>query len=166
MRESMVATGSLLAVDLGLRAGLALYGADGRLRWYRSTNFGTMTRLKQGLRTVLQQAGPVAHLYAEGDRHQFELWAKEAERLGAKARRVAPELWRPTLLLDRERRSGADAKESADVLAREVIAWAGAPAATSLRHDAAEAILIGLFGVLEVGWLEALPQVLAQRRRR
>jgi hypothetical protein len=26
-----------------------------------------------------------------------------------------------------------------------------------LRHDTAEAILIGLWGVLEVGWLERLP---------
>ncbi|MBC8076709.1 MAG: hypothetical protein H7Y32_11595, partial [Chloroflexales bacterium] len=41
--------------------------------------------------------------------------------------------------------------------ARRVIAWAGAPRPTSLRHDAAEAILIGLWGALEVGWLPALP---------
>ncbi|MEN9933480.1 MAG: hypothetical protein RLZZ387_59, partial [Chloroflexota bacterium] len=30
---------TLLAVDVGLRAGLALFDQDGRLRWYRSHNF-------------------------------------------------------------------------------------------------------------------------------
>jgi len=145
---------TLLAVDLGLKAGLALYGEEGRLRWYRSTNFGTMTKLKAGLRTVIAQAGPLAWLYAEGDRHQFELWAKEATRIGASVRHVAPETWRPSLLWARERRSGVDAKESADRLAREVIRWSSAKEPTSLRHDAAEAILIGLFGVIEQGWVK------------
>jgi hypothetical protein len=34
-------------VDLGLRSGLALFGSDGRLRWYRSQNFGSQSRLKR-----------------------------------------------------------------------------------------------------------------------
>jgi hypothetical protein len=42
-------------------------------------------------------------------------------------------------------------------LARNVIEWSGARRPTSLRHDAAEAILIGLWGVLSAGWLRALP---------
>lgn len=159
----MGAEGNLLAVDLGLRAGLALYGPEGRLRWYRSTHFGTMTKLKQGLRTVLSQAAPLAWLYAEGDRHHFELWAKEAQRQGARVRPVAPEVWRPLLLLLRERRTGADAKLTATAVAREIIRWSNAPAPTSLRHDAAEAILIGLFGAIECGYLSELPPVLAAR---
>lgn len=40
---------SLLAVDLGLRTGLALYGADGRLRWYRSQNYGSAERLRRAV---------------------------------------------------------------------------------------------------------------------
>ncbi len=156
----------LLAVDLGLRAGLALYGGDGRLRWYRSTHFGTMATLKQGLRRVVREAGPLAFLYAEGDLHHFDLWAKEAQRAGAQARRVSPERWRAGLLLGRERRSGAEAKAHADTLARCVVEWSGAKGVTSLRHDAAEAILIGLHGVLEVGWLRELPPTLAGRMGR
>ena len=65
---------SLLAVDVGLRTGLALYGADGKLVWYRATSFG-----------------------------------------------------------NRE------------------------------RHDAAEAILAGLWGVLEMGWLRRIPAALGCR---
>ena len=44
--------------------------------------------------------------------------------------------------------------------ARAVIEWSGAKRPTSLRHDAAEAILIGLWGALELGWLAELPQEL------
>ena len=42
-------------------------------------------------------------------------------------------------------------------LARRVIEWSNAPRPTSLRHDAAEAILIGLWGVLQAGQLPRLP---------
>lgn len=148
---------SLLAVDLGLRTGLALFGEDGRLRWYRSQNFGNFTRLKRGIHGVVSDAPGLARLVAEGDRHLFELWAREAEKRGAAARWVRPESWRERLLLPRQQRSGPQAKQNADALARRVVEWSGAPRPTSLRHDAAEAILIGLWGVLEAGWLEALP---------
>lgn len=33
-----------------------------------------------------------------------------------------------------------------------------APKPTSLTHDAAEAIAVGLYGVLEIGWLPKLPR--------
>ena len=45
-------------------------------------------------------------------------------------------------------------------LARKVIAWAEASRPTSLRHDAAEAIMIGLWGLLRMGWLAELPKEL------
>jgi hypothetical protein len=39
---------SLLAMDLGLRTGLALYVQDGRLMWYRSQHYGTRARVAVG----------------------------------------------------------------------------------------------------------------------
>ncbi len=39
----------LLAVDLGVRCGLAVFGADGRLLSYRSTNFGSVARMKNAV---------------------------------------------------------------------------------------------------------------------
>jgi hypothetical protein len=86
-----------------------------------------------------------------------EWWAKAAERFGARTLFVSAEQWRPRLLLPREQHNGVEAKHFADRLSRRVIAWSGAKAPTSLNDDAAEAILIGLWGVLEVGWLPALP---------
>ncbi len=148
---------TLLAVDLGLRAGLALYGRDGRLRWYRSSNFGSPGRLKKGAYAVVRDIPTLRRLYVEGDRAMGEVWGKAAAKGGAVTRLVSAEIWREVLLHDRERRRGTDAKRHADRLARTVIEWSGAPRPTSLRHDAAEAILVGLYGVLDAGWLEKVP---------
>lgn len=150
---------TLLAVDLGLRAGLALFGGDGRLLWARSHNFGSRERLRRGAHGILSAVEGLAAVYVEGDRSLGAVWLREAQKQGGcvMGRAVAPETWRERLLLPRERRSGEEAKAAADVLARRVFAWSGLPRPTALRHDAAEAVLIGLFGVLELGWLDALP---------
>lgn len=148
---------SLLAVDLGLRTGLALYGGDGRLRWYRSQNFGSNARLRRGAASVLHGLDGLEYLVLEGGGTLAELWAKEGERRGLKVRVVDAETWRAAFLYPRERRSGAEAKAVADTLARRVIEWSDAARPTSLRHDAAEAILVGLWGVLQAGWLADVP---------
>lgn len=153
----------LLAVDAGLRAGLARYGPDGRLLAYRSTNFGSVGRLRRGVHGVFRDQPGVGWVVVEGGGEVAEPWIREGERRGLKVRQVHAGIWRPTLLLPRHRRRGSDAKAEADVLARRVIEWSGAPRPTSLRHDAAEAILIGLWGVLELGWLPELPREIAAR---
>jgi hypothetical protein len=149
--------GSLLAVDLGLRTGLALYGADGRLRWYRSQNFGTATRLRRAVHGVLRDLPEVRWLVLEGGGNLAEIWTREAERVGITVLRIPAERWREQLLYTREQRTGAQAKHHAGELARHVIDWSAAPRPTSLRHDAAEAILVGLWGVLHVGLLDQVP---------
>jgi hypothetical protein len=149
--------GSLLAVDLGLRTGLALYGADGRLRTYRSQNFGTATRLRRAVHGVLRELPEVRWLVLEGGGNLAEIWTREAERVGIEVIRIPAERWREQLLYTREQRTGAQAKHHAGEVARRVIAWSHAPRPTSLRHDAAEAILVGLWGALHVGLLDALP---------
>jgi hypothetical protein len=73
---------------------------------------------------------------------------------------VSAEEWRALFLLARDQRSGEQAKRIADGIARRVVEWSSAPRPTSLRHDAAEAILIGLWGVIDVGWLPAVPAAL------
>jgi hypothetical protein len=148
---------SLLAVDLGLRTGLACYNQDGRLTWYRSHNFGSTARLRRGVPGILGGVSDLAWLVVEGGGPLADIWEHEALRRQVSVRRVSAETWRQQLLYPREQRSGLQAKQSADDLARRVIIWSGAPRPTSLRHDAAEAILIGLWGVIDVGWLERLP---------
>lgn len=156
----------LLAVDLGLKTGIAVYGRDGRLQSYRSQNFGRRDRLKRGAPGVLRAAGAVAVLVVEGDLGLGEVWSRAAQRThDARVLEVSAERWRQVLLHPSERRDGAMAKRNADMLARRVIQWSAAPRPTSLRHDAAEAICIGLWGVLHVGWLDALPTELSVRHR-
>lgn len=148
---------ALLAVDLGLRTGLARFEGDGRLAWYRSQHFGTRDALRRGVRGLLGSEAGLTLLVLEGGGPIAEIWAKEAARRGLAVRRIAAEDWRarflaPADLADRDR-----AKALADGLARRVIERSGAARPTSLRHDAAEAILIGLWGLLDAGWPAAMP---------
>jgi hypothetical protein len=147
----------LLAVDAGLRAGIAVFGSEGRLERYRSTNFGTPKRLRSAVHGVLREVSGLTRVVVEGGGSVADPWLREAERRGIPTLQVHAGIWREVLLLPRDRRTGAAAKEQADELARRVIAWSGAPRPTSLRHDAAEAILVGLWGVLEAGWLARPP---------
>ena len=151
---------SLLAVDVGVRTGLAVYRDDGRLIWYRSRNFGAAARLKRAIPALLHEAFDPTYVVLEGGGPLSEHWTSAAERAGAHVRRVSAEEWRSLVILPRDQRSGDQAKRVADTVARRVVEWSDAPRPTSLRHDAAEAILIGLWGVISVGWLPTLPPTL------
>ncbi len=143
--------GLLLAVDLGLKTGLALYGPEGRLVWYRSRHFGTRERLRAGVRTILQEIPGVTHLVIEGGGPIAAIWAGAALRRGITVRQIAAETWRRDLLTPRRQRTTQDAKTAAIALARRVIDQSALPHPKSLRHDAAEAILIGLYALRELG---------------
>jgi hypothetical protein len=151
---------TLLAVDLGLRAGLALYNSEGRVVWYRSTNFGSTARLKKAIPSVMRSAGPPEFLVVEGGGRLLTPWQREADRVGSRVIEAAAEHWRNELLLQRDRRTGADAKQNAIRQATAVIAWSGAPSPTgTLRDDTAEAILVGLWAARRVGWIEEYPLI-------
>ncbi len=151
------ADSGLLAVDLGLKTGLAYFGRDGLLKWYRSQNFGTATRLKRGIVLLLKTYPDVAFIVMEGGGPLAETWRREAGKAGIAVLQIHAEVWRKDLLLSREQRTGGLAKRNAGILARKVITWSGAARPTSLRHDTAEAILVGLWGVKRVGWLDKTP---------
>lgn len=57
---------TLLAVDLGIRTGLALFDQDGRVKSYQSRNFGTAGRLRQAVRGILHELPNVTWLVVEG----------------------------------------------------------------------------------------------------
>ena len=155
----------LLAVDLGLRTGFALYGRDGRLVRYRSQNLGSTARLRKAAGRVLSDHPGLERLVLEGGGDLAEIWARAGDRAGVRVRVIDAGVWRRPLLLPREQRTGAGAKSAADGLARAVIEWSGAKRPTGdLRHDAAEAIAVGLWGVLDAGWLPALPDEIRRRR--
>ena len=119
-----------------------------------------MSRLKKAAYRVVGEIDALAAIVVEGGGGPAEPWVKEAERRGVGVQQVHAGSWRNSLLLPRNRRTGADAKERAEVLARRVIEWSGAPRPTSLRHDAAEAIMVGLWAVVAVGWLDEVPEAI------
>lgn len=133
----------LLAIDLGLRFGWAAFGSDGRLLSYGSRHFGTRSALRKAVPGILAGYPRLAKLVVEGGGDLLGPWEKEAARRGLDVQRVHGEDWRASMMPPSRRRSGEDAKAAADGLARELIERSGAPRPTSLRHDAAEAILIG-----------------------
>ena len=147
----------LLAVDVGLRTGLARYGPTGRLLWYRSQNYGSRGRLQRAVPALLDESGGLGWLVLEGGGDLATIWSRHALRRGIPVCRIAAEVWRRALLLPRQQRAGVEAKHHADAVARRVIAWSGAARPTHLRHDAAEAILAGLWGAVELGILPELP---------
>lgn len=154
----------LLAIDLGLRGGMALFGQDGRLRWYRSQHFGTVSQLRRAATHIIGETRDLQWILSEGDYSLAAVWERVAMKQRVRVQRVSAEAWRGDLLYSRERHSAAEAKKSAVTLARCIIDWSGIPQPASLRHDAAEAILIGLWGVMQVGWLDILPEPLRARQ--
>lgn len=144
---------SLLAIDLGLRAGFAEYSREARLLRYGSTNFGTIARLKKAAFRQVGEVETLDALVVEGDVNLARPWIKAAEKRAARTLLVQAHEWRKALLLDREQRSGVEAKKVAGEMARKIIVASDAKSPTSLRHDAAEAILIGWWGCKQLGWV-------------
>jgi hypothetical protein len=136
---------SLLAVDLGLRCGWAAFDESGRLLAYGSRHYGNRSALRKAIPQILGAYPRLARLVVEGGGELYIPWEKEAARRGIAVRQVASEEWRKSLLKPYEQGSGVDAKAAADGLARTIIERSGAKRPTSLRHDAAEAILVGVW---------------------
>jgi hypothetical protein len=139
----MTPDAQLLAVDLGLRCGWAAFAKDGRLLAYGSRHFGSRATLRKAVPQILDLYPSLSLLVIEGGGDLFVPWEKEAARRSIPVKQVSGEEWRKTILLPWQRRTGKDAKAAADGVAREVIERSGAKRPTSLRHDAAEAILVG-----------------------
>ena len=87
-------------------------------------------------------------------------WLHSAERLEIESFVLSAEVWRGCFLLPREKRNGLAAKETAIKKAREIIKYFGLSNPRQVRHDAAEAVLVGLWGMLELNWLEEVPECL------
>lgn len=153
----------LLAVDLGLRTGLAAFARDGRLRYARSQHRGTRAAMRRAASGVLAGLPGLVRLVLEGGGDLADLWEREASRYRLAVLRVSAETWRAALLHPSERRDAAAAKKAAGVLARGLFADAGLARPRRLTTDSAEAVCCGLWAVWTAGWLETWPASLAGR---
>ena len=125
---------SLLAVDVGVRTGLAVYRDDGRLIWYRSRNFGAAARLKRAIPALLHEAFDPEYVVLEGGGPLADHWEAASEKNGSHVRRVSAEEWRALFLLARDQRTGEQAKRVADGLARRVVEWSDTARPTARNH--------------------------------
>ncbi|MCF8302220.1 MAG: hypothetical protein K9I94_03015 [Bacteroidales bacterium] len=147
----------LLSVDCGIRAGLALYTNEARLLWFESHNYGNRPALRRGVQSVFQKHPNIAWLIIEGGGPVADIWKNYAKKQFIKVRQIDAEKWRNELFYKKEQRNGSMAKQNADTLARKMISYSGIALPKKLRHDAAEAILIGLWGLLDTGWIDEIP---------
>ncbi len=138
---------------MGIRSGFALYSSKKGLMWYRSHNFGSRSRLRKGIYTILQSISHLRWVVIEGSRDIGKLWKKKVEAMGLKLIWVSSDEWR-NMLLPHPHLTGYALKEEAISTALRVIHFFQLSPPKRLNHNAAEAILIGLWGVIDVGWME------------
>ena len=165
----------LLAVDLGLKSGVALFNQKGKLIRYEQFTFERESMVDR-IRTLIHQwesevndavgdennGSPwkVTHIAIEGgDVSIFNAWSSVAQDLSVL--RVSPEEWRSELLLSKEKSSGADCKAAARLIARQVVADYGIMENHSgkFKTDVAEAVVMGLYVSRKLGWISRSPAI-------
>ncbi|HOH99736.1 MAG TPA: hypothetical protein PLE85_04280 [Bacteroidales bacterium] len=153
-------TEKLLAVDLGIRTGFAVYTNQPLILAYGSRNYGNASRLRRAAASMVREIPDLHYLVIEGGGPLAQAWSEEARRLGIAVQLTSADVWRKDILYSRERRSGIQAKQQAIQMARRVIDHLNGPKPqTALQDDAAEAILCGWWALGKLGWLDPLPRL-------
>lgn len=143
---------ALLAVDAGIKTGLALLDGEGRLLWCRSHNLGNTTRLKKAAARILFELPLLQHLVVEGGGQTANIWAHAAAKRDLPCMFIQAQDWREDFLLPRQRTSGHKAKAAACAYVAFISRVEGWTSPTLPSHDAAEAALIGLWAAVQLGW--------------
>jgi hypothetical protein len=138
---------------------LAKYGHNGRLHWYRSHHYANRDALRRAIRGLLDDEPEVTELVIEGGGPLAMAWRKASERRGIHVEVIAAETWRREFFRGAVTERRTDAKKAAEALARRVIEWSGTARPVALRHDAAEAILIGFWRIRLLNWAVDLPRI-------
>ncbi|HPG32561.1 MAG: hypothetical protein H6541_10185 [Lentimicrobiaceae bacterium] len=149
----------LLAIDAGVKTGLALYQKPDTLIWYRSHNMGSVSSLRKAAYSLLHSLENLKVIIVEGGGPVALAWTKEAQKLQIRAVLTDAGDWRKEVLLPREQRNGIIAKQTAIRLAESLIHQSEADSKNTPTHDAAEAILIGLWGCKEAGWTSVIRKI-------
>ncbi len=140
-------SGFLLAIDLGIKTGLALFDKKGQLLWCRSHNFGDVQRLKRAAHNILVGLPELRYIVLEGGGNLLEVWKKEALKRGMKVIEVSAEIWRKDFFPQKKQRDTRTAKASAVKLATELLKYTTSAYKKKLNHHTAEAVLIGIWAM-------------------
>ena len=143
----------LLSIDLGVKTGFAMFNSQSELLWFRSHNFGNKARLKKAIPWVLNLEDEMDYIVIEGGGPLRKLWDAQLEKRNISVMHIMAEDWRSELLFDREQRKGKKAKEFAVRYAENFLTKTSAKKTNELNVNAAEAILIGIWAMKKLGWL-------------
>jgi hypothetical protein len=144
----------LLAVDLGLRTGTAVFDRNGSVVAVDTWRFHDPESLDLGLKEILT-AHNITHVVIEGeDRKLFYIWRRAIEKFeGVHLARVVADDWRRMLLSKKEMRDARKAKSAAGLIAKQVLKDNEDLRDKKLSSDAAEALLVGRYAVRVLGWI-------------
>lgn len=143
--------GNLLAVDLGVKTGMAIFTSEGKLLWYGSRNYGSKNSLRSDIPRLLQQYGPLRRLVLEGGGALYEVWQREAQREQIPVTAFHADYWREMFFGSGYLMHTDKAKVKAVEMAERVINQLGVYKFSTPVHHAAEAILAGLCFLYEEG---------------
>lgn len=143
----------LLAIDLGLRLGWSCYQNNGHLIAYGSHHCGQAKKLNALSYKALKALPVGSHIVIEGNGHLLKYWSKNASKFDLELSIIAAEEWRSTCLSLHDRQDGKHAKNAALKIAQKLIRATSLHGAVTLRHDTAEACLIGWWGLHHLGWI-------------
>ena len=163
----------LMAIDIGLKSGVALYNRQGALVRYEQFYFERDT-LQRDAQELIQEwerdcneettfdeiQFKVTHIAMEGaDAYMLNAWAEAAPNRSIL--RVSPEEWRSDLLTAKEKKSGHNAKASSRLIARQIVGDFGMMEQHSgkFKTDVAEAVVMGFYVARKLGWIQREPPV-------
>lgn len=164
----------MLAVDLGLKSGAALYNKEGQLLRYEQFLFNK-DKIGEEIKTIVQgwesdmqeneatdseKPWSVTKIAVEGGDVAI-LHAWESATKDVSITRVSPEEWRFHLLNEKERISGASSKAAARLIARQVVSDFGVMSnhQGKFKTDVAEAVVLGFYVCKQLGWIARDPIV-------
>jgi len=95
----------------------------------------------------------IDYLIIEGGGPLRKIWDAQLEKRNIEIMHIMAEDWRHDLLFEREQRKGKIAKEKALFYAEKVIQNLAEKKIAALNVNAAEAIMIGVWGLKKLGWI-------------
>eukprot|EP00549_Striatella_unipunctata_P016234 CAMPEP_0118691036 /NCGR_PEP_ID=MMETSP0800-20121206/10454_1 /TAXON_ID=210618 ORGANISM="Striatella unipunctata, Strain CCMP2910" /NCGR_SAMPLE_ID=MMETSP0800 /ASSEMBLY_ACC=CAM_ASM_000638 /LENGTH=195 /DNA_ID=CAMNT_0006588765 /DNA_START=8 /DNA_END=595 /DNA_ORIENTATION=- len=133
---------NLLAVDLGMKAGAAVFDRSGAVLTVESHE--------------LIKNYTIGHVVIEGaDRQLFAHWKTAIEEASSsiKLARIVASEWREDFLTKKEKKVTTKAKKAAALIARQILKDSGYKK-KKLSSDASEALCIGRYAIRALKWVD------------
>lgn len=154
----------LLAIDVGFSTGMALYDQSGRLCWCGSKKFENLAQMKRFAASLIGQTPKLDWILSEGDYNLSAIWERSAIKNGVRIQRVSGHVWCQQLLDMPHDDSVQQIDPRAFEFVQKIMHYSKMSRDKKLDKHTIEAALIGLWGVLHMGWINELPEIMRHPR--